>query len=75
MGCVPYRREIVAMVQSVRAVETYVDEQIGFPQQLRCDPGWIDGLRQIYSTVVNEPLPPAFESLLKRLDEAEDDRR
>lgn len=32
-------------------------------------PGWANGLRQIYDTVVDEPLPDAFRDLLSKLDD------
>lgn len=32
------------------------------------EPGWADGLRQLYNSVVKEPLPDSFEDLLKKLD-------
>jgi len=32
-------------------------------------PDWADGLRQLYDSVVDEPLPDAFKDLLDRLDE------
>ncbi len=32
------------------------------------DPGWSDGLRQIYDQVVDEDLPEALKDLLARLD-------
>jgi hypothetical protein len=32
-------------------------------------PGWVQGLRQIYNSVLEEPLPSSFDSLLKKLDE------
>lgn len=31
-------------------------------------PGWADGLRQLYDSVVEEPLPDSFKDLLSRLD-------
>lgn len=31
-------------------------------------PDWADGLRQLYDSVVDEPLPDAFRDLLERLD-------
>lgn len=31
-------------------------------------PGWASGLRQIYDSVVDEPLPDSFKDLLSRLD-------
>lgn len=45
------------------------------PQVHRKDeePGWADGLRKLYNSVVDEPLPASFESLLRKLDESEDD--
>lgn len=32
------------------------------------EPGWADGLRQLYNSVLNEPLPDSFDDLLKKLD-------
>lgn len=32
-------------------------------------PDWADGLRQLYDSVVDEPLPDTFKDLLDRLDE------
>lgn len=31
-------------------------------------PGWAMGLRQLYDSVVDEPLPPSFSDLLSKLD-------
>ncbi len=31
-------------------------------------PGWTAGLKQLYDSVVDEPLPDSFEDLLKKLD-------
>ena len=31
-------------------------------------PDWADGLRQLYDSVVDEPLPDTFKDLLDRLD-------
>ena len=36
-------------------------------------PDWADGLRQLYDSVVDEPLPDTFRDLLERLDEEGDD--
>ena len=33
-------------------------------------PGWAKGLRQLYDSVVDEPLPDSFDDLLKKLDQA-----
>ncbi len=35
-------------------------------------PDWADGLRQLYDSVVDEPLPDAFMDLLSKLDEVSD---
>ncbi|MFC0588597.1 NepR family anti-sigma factor [Novosphingobium aquiterrae] len=35
-------------------------------------PGWADGLRKLYDSVANEPLPDSFDDLLKKLDQADD---
>ena len=32
-------------------------------------PEWADGLRQLYDSVVDEPLPDTFKDLLSKLDE------
>ena len=32
-------------------------------------PEWTDGLKQLYDSVVEEPLPDAFRDLLARLDD------
>jgi hypothetical protein len=31
-------------------------------------PGWASGLRQLYDSVVDEPLPASFDDLLSKLD-------
>jgi hypothetical protein len=31
-------------------------------------PGWAKGLRKLYNSVVDEPLPESFDDLLKKLD-------
>lgn len=36
-------------------------------------PGWAAGLRKLYDSVVQEPLPDSFEDLLKKLDEEDRD--
>ena len=36
-------------------------------------PGWAEGLRKLYDSVVAEPLPDSFNDLLKKLDQAEDE--
>jgi len=35
----------------------------------RREPEWTSGLKQIYDSVVNEPLPDTFADLLARLDD------
>ena len=34
------------------------------------DPDWATGLKQLYDSVVDEPLPNSFKDLLARLDES-----
>lgn len=34
------------------------------------EPGWASGLRQLYNSVVEEPLPDSFKDLLKKLDDS-----
>lgn len=36
-------------------------------------PEWADGLRQLYDSVVDEPLPDSFKDLLDKLDDDNDD--
>jgi hypothetical protein len=33
-------------------------------------PEWANGLRQLYDSVVNEPLPDSFADLIAKLDES-----
>ena len=33
------------------------------------EPDWADGLKRLYDSVLDEPLPPSFEELLAKLDE------
>ncbi len=35
-------------------------------------PGWTVGLKKLYDSVVDEPLPDSFEDLLKKLDGGKD---
>jgi hypothetical protein len=35
------------------------------------EPAWADGLRQLYDSVVDEPLPDAFKDLLAQLDDGD----
>lgn len=36
------------------------------------EPGWADGLRKLYDSVVDEPLPDSFKDLLAKLDDADE---
>ncbi|MEJ2409367.1 MAG: NepR family anti-sigma factor [Novosphingobium sp.] len=36
------------------------------------EPGWASGLRKLYNSVVEEPLPDSFQDLLKKLDDSDD---
>ena len=38
-------------------------------------PGWADGLRKLYDSVLQEPLPDSFDDLLKKLDRANDESK
>ena len=51
----------------------------GLPHAARIDiagkaaePGWAGGLRKLYNSVVEEPLPDSFKDLLKKLDDSDD---
>ncbi|GMN02103.1 NepR family anti-sigma factor [Erythrobacter sp. MTPC3] len=35
-------------------------------------PDWANGLRSLYDSVVDEPLPDSFKDLLAQLDESDD---
>ena len=39
------------------------------PMRSRKPPEWAAGLRQLYDSVVEEPLPDTFEDLLSRFDD------
>ena len=38
-------------------------------KQPKRGPEWASGLKQLYDSVVDEPLPDAFKDLLSRLDD------
>lgn len=46
----------------------------GLSPEIRKDgePGWAGGLRKLYNSVVEEPLPDSFKDLLKKLDDDSD---
>lgn len=45
-------------------------EKSGSPRGTRAvRPAWADGLRQLYDSVVDEPMPDSFKDLLARLDQ------
>ncbi len=35
------------------------------------EPGWASGLKKLYDSVVDEPLPDNFKDLLSKLDDAD----
>lgn len=37
----------------------------------RSRPEWADGLKQLYDSVVNEPLPDSFADLISKLDDTD----
>ncbi|WP_298198973.1 NepR family anti-sigma factor [Novosphingobium sp.] len=43
----------------------------GQRESKRTKPEWADGLRQLYDSVLNEPLPGSFADLLSKLDESD----
>ena len=38
------------------------------PAPKAAEPGWANGLRKLYDSVVDEPLPDSFKDLLDKLD-------
>lgn len=36
----------------------------------QADPQWASGLKRLYDSVVDEPLPDAFKNLLSQLDDS-----
>lgn len=40
------------------------------PKDRREQPEWANGLKKLYDSVVDEPLPDSFKDLLSRLDDA-----
>ncbi|GMM92598.1 NepR family anti-sigma factor [Qipengyuania sp. MTN3-11] len=43
------------------------------PGRNRGEPGWANGLKQLYDSVVDEDLPDTFKDLLSQLDKDEKD--
>ncbi len=49
------------------------DTGSGLDRSKRVDkPEWANGLRELYKSVVDEPLPDTFQDLLSKLDEKGD---
>lgn len=50
------------------------NDTLGKPAERRPSrtPGWTVGLKKLYDSVVDEPLPDSFEDLLKKLDGGKD---
>lgn len=46
--------------------------QVGLDLPAAGEPGWAGGLRKLYNSVVEEPLPDSFKDLLKKLDDSDD---
>ncbi len=40
------------------------------PKDRQQPPEWANGLKKLYDSVVDEPLPDSFKDLLSRLDDA-----
>ena len=52
------------------------DKAVAYPPQKSdnakpTDPQWTSGLKRLYDSVVDEPLPDSFTDLLSKLDENE----
>ena len=45
----------------------------GSSQQNAAPPDWADGLKKLYDSVVDEPLPDTFKDLLDKLDDGSDE--
>lgn len=48
------------------------EKSLGGAKDRRGEPGWANGLKQLYDSVVDEDLPDTFKDLLSQLDR--DDR-
>ncbi|MEP2735683.1 MAG: NepR family anti-sigma factor [Erythrobacter sp.] len=42
-------------------------------EKMAQEPDWANGLRQLYDSVVDEPLPDSFKDLLSQLDDKSQD--
>lgn len=68
----------------MREMESQLEDGTNIDQKISLDtrknsrvkeqPGWADGLRKLYDSVVEEPIPESFNELLKKLDQNNDDR-
>ena len=67
------RTEVLALMQPKGPKKS--GPASGLPASIRQtgEPGWATGLRQLYNSVVDEPLPDSFEVLLKKLDDGKKD--
>ena len=47
------------------------EKPLGGVKGRRSEPGWANGLKQFYNSVVDEDLPDSFRDLLSQLDKDE----
>jgi len=62
----------LALNQSKGRKPATVSKAVASANGKEAEPGWAQGLRSLYKAVVDEPLPPSFDDLLKKLDERSD---
>ena len=51
------------------------DRPPGAAHRKEAKPEWANGLKQLYDSVVDEPLPDSFKDLLAQLDEPVEGKR
>ncbi len=59
------------MTSEKRTGKDASEKPAGRPPKAQANsPGWADGLRKLYDSVVDEPIPDSFKDLLAKLDES-----
>ena len=53
-----------------RETEKKVGDDVSKKKTRQNPPEWASGLRQLYDSVVEEPLPDTFDDLLSKLDKS-----
>ena len=61
--------------QRAKASDQSSDSSPDLAPDASSSPAWADGLKELYRSVVDEPLPGNFQDLLDQFDESDEENR